>query len=169
MNVYRCRICGEPCLDEDRPGRCPFCGAHPRHIVPAAEYEPPVVGELAKKCRENLEKILGLEVSSSAFYRGASKVADSEEGKALFAALARVEAKHASVVCGILGVAKPDELYETGDCSPSHKENLAESRKRETRAVHLYRQFLEEAEEERVREVLEALIAIESDHLGLPE
>lgn len=166
MNVYRCRICGDPYLGEVVPSRCPFCGAHPRYLLPAAEYRPAGEVSLAKKSRENLEKALELEIGNSCFYRGAAKVADDEEGRALFSALSKAEAEHAGIVCKLLGRAKPDELYETGDCSPVHHENLEESHRRETRAVHLYRQFLEEAEEGRVREVLEALIEIESDHMS---
>lgn len=167
MNIYRCRICGEPYLGLEQPTRCPFCGAHRKHLVPAAEYRPTAVDELTESSRENLQRVLELAVDSSTFYRGAAKVADTEEGKALFAALARIEAEHASIVCKILGVPKPEDLYETGACAPSHRANLAEAHKREERAVYLYCSFLEEATEERVRQVLEAFIEIESDHLQL--
>jgi len=167
MNIYRCRICGDSCLGEVVPSRCPFCGAHPRFFVRALDYQPPHVVSLSKKTRENLQRALELEVGNSRFYRGASKVADDPEGHALFAALAKIEAEHAGIMCRLLGTAKPDELFETGDCSPVHHENLEESHRRETRAVHLYRQFLEEVDEGRVREVLEALIEVESDHIGL--
>ncbi len=167
MNIYRCRICGDPCLAEVVPSRCPFCGAHPRYFVRAADYQPPAEVSLGKKSRENLQRALELEIGNSCFYRGAAKVADDPVGRALFGALSKVEAEHAGVVCRLLGVPKPGELYETGDCSPVHRENLEEAHRRETRAVHLYRQFLEDAEEGRVQEVLEALIEIESDHMGL--
>lgn len=167
MNVYRCRICGDAYLGSEKPTHCPFCGAHQKHTTAAAEFEPVGIGELSRKSRENLQRALDLQVGNSNFYRGASKVADTAEGKALFSALARIEAEHAGVVCGILGADTPEELYETGSCSPSHKENLAECHKREERAVHLYRKFLDEASEDRVKQVLEAFIEVESDHLGL--
>ena len=169
MNVYRCRICGDPYLGEVVPSRCPFCGAHPRYMVPASEFQPQDDISLSKKTRENLEKALALEIDNSRFYRAASKVADDETGRALFSALTKAEAEHAGIMCRLLGVSKPEELYEIGDCSPVHRENLEESHRRETRAVHLYRQFLEDAEEGRVREVLEALIEIEADHMGFSE
>ncbi len=167
MNVYRCRICGDAFIGSEKPTHCPFCGAHQKYTTAAAQFEPLGVGELSKKSRENLQRALDMQAGNSAFYRGASKVADTPEGKALFSALARIEAEHAEVVREILDVSGPEELYEIGACSPSHKENLAECRKREERAVHLYRKFLDEASEERVRQVLEALIEVESDHLGL--
>ncbi|PLY07712.1 MAG: ferritin [Desulfuromonas sp.] len=166
MNVYRCRICGDPNLGEEVPSRCPFCGAHPRYMLLAADYQPAGEVSLSRKTRDHLEKALELEIGNSCFYRGAAKVADSEDGRALFSALAKVEAEHAGIACKLLGRSKPDELFETGDCSPVHHENLEESHRRENRAVHLYRQFLEEAEEERVREVFEALIEIEADHMS---
>ena len=167
MNIFRCRICGEPYIGLEMPTHCPFCGAHRKHLVPAAEYRPTAVGELTDSCRENLRRVLELAAESSAFYRGAARVADSEESKALFAALARHAAEHASIVCKILGVPKPEDLYAIGACAPSHRANLAEAHKRKERAVYLYCSFLEEATEERVRQVLEAFIEIESDHLQL--
>jgi rubrerythrin len=169
MNVYRCRICGDPYVGSDRPSHCPFCGAHAKYIVLAADYRPVPVGDLSRKSRENLERALQLEVSNSTFYRGAAQVADNEEGLAMFSALAKVEAEHASVFCKILGIPKPEELFEPGECSPSHKENLAESHAREGRAVQLYTRFLEEAVEERVKQVLNAFIEIESDHLSMSD
>ncbi|BCR06034.1 hypothetical protein DESUT3_31030 [Desulfuromonas versatilis] len=167
MNVYRCRICGDASMESEKPTHCPFCGAHQKHTTEAAEFVPLGTGELAKKSRENLLRALELQTGNSAFYRGASKVADTPQGKALFSALARIAAVHAEITCRILGAARPEELYETGACSPSHKENLAECHKRKERALHLYRRFLDEATEERVRQVLEAFIEIEADHLAL--
>lgn len=169
MNVFRCRICGNPYLGSERPTHCPFCGALAEHIVAAAEYQPVPVGELSKKSRENLERALELEIDNSAFYRGAAQLADQEEAQALFCALARIEVEHASILCNILEIPKPEELFEPGECSPSHKENLLETRKRETRAMQLYARFLEDAVEERVKQVLSAFIRAESDHLGLSE
>jgi rubrerythrin/rubredoxin len=167
MNIYRCRVCGDPYLGSEPPTHCPFCGAHQKHLVPAAGYQPTAVGELTGSSRENLQRVLELEVENCCFYRGAAQVADNEEGRSLFVALARVEAEHASIVCEILGVPQPEGLFDTGASSPAHKANLAEAHQREERAVQLYCKFLQEATEERVRQVLEAFIEIESDHLQL--
>ncbi len=167
MNLYRCRICGDTYLGAEKPTNCPFCGAHQKLLVTAADYEPTVAGDLSRKTRENLQRVLELQVDNSSFLRGASKVADSEEGRALFSALAKVEAEHASVICRVLGVVKPEELYDIGECSPSHKENLAESHRREERAINLYRRLAEEEKDERVLQVLEAFVEVENDHLAL--
>ncbi|BCA80358.1 ferritin family protein [Desulfuromonas sp. AOP6] len=167
MDVFRCRICTEPYLESVRPTHCPFCGARQEYIVPAGDYEPNAIAELSGKSREYLQKALAQQVDNSQFYRGASKVADSEEGAALFAAMAAQEARHAEIVCRMLGLPVPEDLHDTGSCSPSHKENLAEAGKRQTRLSKVYAKFLEDAGEERVREVLKAFIEIENDHLGL--
>lgn len=167
MTIYRCRICACPYLGSERPPHCSFCGAHQRHIVPAAEYEPTGVAELSPKSRANLEQVLEWEVENSTFCRGASKVAATREGTALFVARSRIKTEHADIVCRILAMPKPEELCKTGACSPVYRENLLESRRREERAVELHGRFLDEAVEERVREVLEAFIEIETDHLLL--
>ena len=167
MEIYLCRVCGNALLGAEKPSRCPFCGARRERIQPASAYDPAALGELTEKSRENLGRALEREVSAGAFYRGASKVADTVPGQALFSSLSRTAAEHAAVLCRVLGLPVPEEAYETGDCSPSHKENLSEAGKREERALHLYRKYLDEATEERVKEVLEAFIEVESDHLGL--
>jgi rubrerythrin len=167
MEIYLCRVCANSFLEFEKPGRCPFCGARGSRILRASDYEPAGLGELAGKSRENLDRALQLEASGSAFYRGAAKVADTVAGQALFRALSRTAAERAAVLCRILDLPVPEETYETGACSPSHKENLAEAGKREERAVHLYGKFLDETSEERVKEVLEAFIEAESDQLGL--
>lgn len=169
MNVFRCRICAAPYLGSAKPTHCPFCGARQKHLVAAAEFQPTGVAELAKKSRENLSRVLEMQVGNSTFYRGAAKVADTEEGKALFSALSRIEAEHAAVLCRLLAVDSPEELLETGECSPSHKENLAEARKRGERGVNLCRRFAQEAEEERVQEVLAAFVETGEDQLGFAD
>ncbi len=163
----RCRICWGPYLGSAKPTHCAFCGARQRHIVAAADYEPTGIAELSRRSRENLEHALAQQVDNSMFYRGASKVADTEEGKALFAAMAAMEERHAEIVCRVLVVAVPEDLRDTGACSPAHKENLIEARKRRERASKVYGKFLGEATEERVREILEAFIEIQGDHLSV--
>ena len=169
MTVLCCRICAAPYLGSTKPTHCPFCGARQRHLVAAADFRPTGVAELTKKSIENLTRVLEMKVGNSAFFRGAAKVADTEEGKALFRALSRIEAEQAGILCRLLAVERPEELLETGECSPSHKENLAEARKRGERGVNLCRRFAEEAEEERVREVLAAFVETGEDHLGLTD
>ncbi len=167
MNLYRCRICGESYIGSVCPSHCPFCGAPGKHLVSAEEYRQVPLGEISRKSRENLERALDLAVGNATFYRGAAQVADCERGRALFSALSRIESAHAVLFCQVLGIPLPEELSAPGECSPSHKENLAEAQKREARAVQLYTRFIEDAGEERVKQLLTALVEIETGHLGL--
>lgn len=165
MKTYRCRLCITPTLLTDRPSDCSFCGAPGTFVVPADEFETTAVGELSRKGRDNLESALAIEVEDCRFFRAASKVADSPEGKAFFSALARMETCHAALICRILGIEPPAELYETGDCAPAHKENLAEARKRQERAVQRYSRLLQESSGDRVEQVLNAFIGIKTAQL----
>ena len=166
MELFRCSICGEAGFGAERPSHCPFCGALRPHLELAIDYEPTALGELSRKSQENLERLVELATENAGFFRGASKVADQVEGKTLFAVLAQVEAKHVAVLCTLLGSSCPEELQEPGACSPAHKENVAEARKRLERTLNLCRRFLDEAGEERVRQVLEAFAETAADQLS---
>ena len=48
-----------------------------------------------------------------------------------------------------------------------NRENLEESHARETRAINFYRQAAEESINERVKEIFNALVNVETDHLQL--
>ena len=66
------------------------------------------VPNLSARSRANLEKALDLEVSNAAFYMCASDCAPDPFAKAMFKALWRTEAEHASLICKILKVPKPE-------------------------------------------------------------
>ena len=166
MELYRCRICGEPGFGTELPSHCPCCGARRPHLALALDYEPTVLDELSSKSRENLERLVELSTETSGFFRGASKVADQAEGKVLFSVLAQVEARHVTIICSLLGMESPEELQAPGECSPAHKENVAEARKRLERNLNLDRRFLDEAVEERIRQVLVAFIDTATDELA---
>jgi rubrerythrin len=125
--------------------------------------------ELSQKSRDNLERVLALKAGNCAFYRAAAKVADTEEGQAQFEALTAVDEVQARLVGRMLAVSPPEELTGTGDCSPSHRDNLGEAVRRQKRSAILLSRFAEEAVENRVREVLEAFAAAEQDHQTLGE
>jgi len=167
MEIFKCRICGEPLFESEKPTHCPFCGSGQKHLVPAAEFEPEAIAELSEKSRQNLQRAVELATGNCQFYRGASKVADTAEGEALFSGLARMESVHVTILCGILNEELPEDLNDTGDCSPSHLENLNEAKRREERALHFYQRFLGESSEERVRTVLDAFLQTETDHVSL--
>lgn len=170
MKLWRCQICGDPYLGEERPKNCPFCGAHERYMVLQEDFQNRIgkVEGLSEVSRKNLESALELEIDNTQFYACASKKCREDEAKNLFKALSKVESEHASVLCKALGIKKP-AIDESDKCSGDFQENLRESHRREERASRKYGKFLSEAEEPRVQEIFSALIAIESDHLSLSE
>jgi rubrerythrin len=171
MELWRCQICGDPYLGEEKPKNCPFCGAHERYIVKQEDFEDRIgkVEDLTEVSRKNLEAALQLEISNAEFYACASRKAETDDARALFKALAKVESEHASVHCKALGIRKPPLNMDFDQCSDKDLDNLKESHDREDRAIHKYAEFLAQATEARVAEIFSAIIAIEADHLELSE
>lgn len=169
MQLYRCQICGDPYLGEEKPRNCPFCGAHERYLVTQEDFEDRIgkVEGLTDVSRKNLEAALDLELGNAAFYKCASAKAETDDAKALFKALSKVESEHASVHAKALGIKKP--ALPDVDCSGKDLDNLKDSHDREDSAVHHYGKFLAEATEARVVEIFSSIIAIEMDHLELSE
>jgi rubrerythrin len=170
MRLWRCQICGDPYLGEEKPKNCPFCGAHERYMVLQEEFENMIgkVEGLTEASRKNLEAALELEIDNTQFYACASRKSASDEGKNLFKALAKVESEHASLISKALGIEKPT-IEDVDICTGDYQKNLRESHRREERAIKHYGKFLSEATEPRVEEIFSAVIAIEADHLSLSE
>lgn len=167
VKLWRCEICGDPYIGENPPDNCPFCGAHMKHIKEAKQAEVNFDVELNEKDRENVEHALKVEVSNAAFYFCAAKKTDDPEGKLLFKALGKVETEHASVWRKIL---KLDRVPEANDeCHAVNRENLEDSHARETRAIEFYRKAAQESTSKRVRQIFEAFVEVETDHLHLSE
>jgi len=169
MKLWRCMICGDPYLGEEKPRNCPFCGAHERYIVEQTEYKDPVIESLSDVSKENLEAALQLETNNAEFYACASRKANTDEMKNMFKALSKVESEHASVISKALKIAKPEINLANNECQADDMANLEESHVREERAIKKYGKFLSEATEPRVQEIFSAVIAVESDHLSLSE
>lgn len=169
MKLFRCQICGDPYLGEERPLNCPFCGAHARYLVLQEDYVEPVIDSLSDVSRRNLETTLELEIRNAELYACASRRAQSDDARNLFKALSKVESEHASLVSKALGVKKPPIDLEADVCSGDDVDNLKKSHEAEERAIRMYGKFLSEAVEPRVQEIFSALIGIESDHLSLSE
>jgi len=167
VKLWRCEICGDAYIGESPPNNCPFCGAHQKYIKEAKEAKANFDVELSEKDRANAERALQVEVSNTAFYFCAARKTDDEEGKLLFKALGKVEAEHTSIWRKIL---KPDEV-QRGDepCHTDNRENLKESHARETKAIEFYRKAAGESDNERVKQIFEALVEVETDHLKLSE
>ena len=39
VTVWVCKICGEAYINDDKPHRCPFCGAYEKYFVDSKEYD----------------------------------------------------------------------------------------------------------------------------------
>ena len=170
MKLFRCRICGDPYLGSAPPSFCPFCGAPERYLVPAEEYvDLNDVPNLSPRSRENLEKALDLEVRNAAFYFCASNCAPDPLSQAMFKALARTESEHASLICKILKVPKPEIKPDEKACLKDPKANFGAAHGKEQRAVAFYGQSAAEAGEDRVKEVFTALTEVETYHIALSE
>jgi rubrerythrin len=168
LKLFRCQICGDPYLGSEPPSFCPFCGAPEKYLVPAIKYvDRNTVPNLSAKSRENLEKALGLEVDNAAFYMCASNCAADPVAQAMFKALSKTEAEHASLICKILKVPKPEIKPDEQACQKDPKANFAAAHGREERAVAFYGQAAKEATEDRVKEVFIALTEVETYHIAL--
>jgi rubrerythrin len=170
LKLFRCRICGDPYLGSEPPSYCPFCGAPQKYMAPAEDYvDRNDVPNLSAPSRANLEKALDLEVRNAAFYMCASNCAQEPVAKAMFKALGRTEAEHASLLCKILKVPKPEIKPDDKACLKDPKANFGAAHEREERAVAFYSQSAKEATEDRVKEVFTALTEVEGYHIALSE
>jgi rubrerythrin len=168
VQVFRCMICGDPYIGFEKPTTCPFCGAHEEYLVLSDDWRDTNKVDLTEASRKNLESSLSLEVGNAEFYLCVSRSSKSEQTKAMFKALSKVEAEHASTICKLLRKEKPAIEFKKDMCAGMCSDDiLEEADRRENRAVKLYNEFLKQATEPRVREFFTALIEIESDHIDL--
>lgn len=170
VNVYVCKICGEAYIGEKAPDRCPFCGAYKKYLVDAKNYDDKGSWdvELNEKDKANAEKALEVEISNAIFYTCASKKTPILEGQKLFKILSKVESEHASVWKKILKLGSI-EFPKYDKCATDYKPNLEESHSREERAIKFYGQAASEAKNDRVKEIFQAFVEVETDHLHLSE
>lgn len=170
VTVWVCKICGEAYINDDKPHRCPFCGAYEKYFVDSKEYDD--TGdwdvELNETDKANAEKALGVEISNTLFYKCSAKKVNELDGKKLFKILAKVEAEHAAVWKKIL---KLDKLvWEPAEtCEVDYRADLEDSHSREDRAIKFYGEAAAAAKNDRVKEIFKAFVEVETDHLKLSE
>lgn len=167
VSLWRCEICGDSCVGEGAPDRCPFCGAVKKYIKKAAKAKVSFDEKLTDLERENIEKALGIELSNTAFYFCAARKTDDNEGKLLFKALAKIENEHASIFRKLLKMGSAKPANDT--CSVSNNDNLNESHSREERAIKFYALAATQSVNPRLKEIFKALVEVETDHLRLSE
>lgn len=167
VKLWRCEICGDPYIGDEAPTNCPFCGAKQKFIKEFNDAKVNFDVELNETDKANAEHALQVEVSNTTFYFCAAEKVEELEGKKLFKALGKVEAEHAAIWKKIL---KVKDLPTGNDvCSVDYTDDLKDSHARETRAIEFYKKAAVESENERVKQIFEALIDIETDHLHLSE
>lgn len=167
MKIYRCRICDEAYLGRRKPANCPFCGAPEKYMMLAKNWKEEMISTLTDLSEKNLKSAIDLEIESSGFYRCAARVAEDEEVKAMFCALAKIEAEHVVTLRRMLGLPRAPSNEHEGRCYPTDTQNLAEACRKEELCVAFYDEAAKQASEKRVREVLVALADMERDHLVL--
>jgi len=165
--LWRCQICGDPYIGEVPPANCPFCGAHRSNIKKAKLAEVSFDEKLNAKDTANAEHSLERESSNTAFYFCAAEKTDDKEGKLLFKALAKVELEHAIIWKKILKL--PEVPKSIDGCHIINKDNLQESHDRETKTIAFYKQAFKECKNKRMKQIIKALIEVETDHLKLSE
>ncbi|PLX27224.1 ferritin [Candidatus Parcubacteria bacterium] len=167
MKIFVCRICGEVYIGDNIPPTCPFCGVAQKYLGLAHVWKDTNNVELSEVSRKNFEDALKLELSNASFYKCASKTLSNTEVALMFKGLYKVEREHAEVFEKIL---KPENLPEINEaCEDDVAACLKASQDREERAVEFYAKALSEATEDRVREVFEAIMNVEKDHIVLDE
>ena len=165
-----CKICGEAYINDRKPSRCPFCGAYEKNFIESKDYDNSGAFdvELNEVDKANAEKALDVEISNAIFYKCSSKKTPEVDGQKLFKILAKVESEHAAVWKKILKLDKI-EFPKYKSCASDYKPNLEESHQREERAIKFYGEAASNAKNPRVKEIFEAFIDVETDHLKLSE
>lgn len=170
MRLIRCRICGETYLGTETPSRCPFCGAAAFYLVEPDAYSS---GEnrvdLTEVERTDLDTAISLERSNARFYAAMGTLGGDEALASTYKRLSRIEAEHCSVFCKLSGQPKPDDLASPEGDAGTWTDAIEESARRERRAADFYAEAAGRATNPRLREVFEAVSAVEVDHLAVDD
>ncbi|UMZ74775.1 ferritin family protein [Natranaerofaba carboxydovora] len=163
MQPFRCQICGETYLGEERPDRCPYCGVAGKHLINGAEWINHGQVDMSEQSYNYCQDAIKLELSNAAFYLCCSKSAENQFTEAIFKRLQKQEAEHAELICEMIGIEQPELPVE--NCAPSDAENFKEAHSREKRAMNYYLEIVNNSPEPRIKEVFKALAEVESEHL----
>lgn len=170
MNIYRCRICGDVIITKTLGSHCYFCGAPDKYIVPTTEWHDEnkdlILTDISK---ENLTKALDLELHANVFYQCVAGIEKDIEIQSIFKGFAKVELEHASLISKILKISKEDFQKYHDKCNENSTEMLKEAQTREDNAIKEYVKGLNEATEQRVKDVFTSLIVAERGHLVILE
>jgi rubrerythrin len=169
MKMYRCRICGETYLGSEAPSQCPFCGAHKEHLIDTVDF-PTDINDIQPTEVEiaDLEASIELETANTRFYLAMGTHKENAPLSSAYKRLAKIEAEHCELFCNLANRAEPDDLMTPVEqTTGSWKTDIEESLAREQRASRLYAEFAARATNPRLKEVWEAVSAVEADHIDL--
>lgn len=170
LRIYRCLICGEVYLGYEAPENCPFCGAHIEFLIAPEAYPVDVnATQVTETERADLESSVELETSNARFYMGMAQRKDNDILRSTYKRLAKVEAEHCELFCKLAGIKEPEDLLEPGETTGSWATDIEESLRRENRASALYATFAERATNGRLKQVWNAISAVETDHITLDD
>lgn len=167
IRLWRCEICGDPYIGDEAPANCPFCGVKKKYMKETRDAVVNFNLVLNAQDLANARHALDVEVSNSTFYFCAAAKTDNAEGRLLFKALGKVEAEHAAIWKKILKLDKVPQGNDT--CHIANLENLQDSHARETQAIEFYARAARESHDPRIKQIFEALVEVETDHLKLSE
>lgn len=167
MKTFICEICGDAYLGEEKPKGCPFCGAREAFIKEGKDADPIVnqKEEIGEASGKNLKETLKLEKEAVAIYNCMAGKSSTYEIKAMYKRLAKVEMEHASIICKLLEIEKPE--ITTEECSEDDVENFKKTIDLENAATNLYKKFAKEATEKNIKILFTALVQAEEDHIIL--
>ncbi len=167
--LYKCQICGDPYIGDDAPINCPYCGAKKHFFVDARDYINKFEQEnnFTSEEMDHFKAALDIEIGNASFYKAAAESSTQDLHKWLFKSLMKVEYEHASIFSKHLKIIKPALLDV--EASTDGETNLQESHRREQIAIESYKKFAAAATTPRAKEVFDALVEIEADHLGLED
>ena len=162
MKSYRCTICGEVFLGSKAPSHCPFCGVKQGYILLSEEINGSdlfAVKNISDDSRKNLIVALNKETFNASFYKCASNNSGSEEFRALFKRLAKIEREHADIIRKYLEL-DPVEFSEQ-ECSTRDDENLESALASTKEIIKFYKTASIEAREVKISNLFKALNEVE--------
>jgi rubrerythrin len=163
VKLFVCGICGEPYLGDSAPPDCPFCGAPRKFIGMAEDYSTLWGVKLTEQEKADMKRTLGLEVNATAYYKDVAKTQKKySKYERLFKQLARVETEHAEVAANFLGVKVPEFVGERS--KSSIEADLKRTKELEVSAMGMYKTFLGNATNQKVKDFYTALIHAENGH-----
>jgi rubrerythrin len=166
VKLFVCQVCGEPYIGGGAPDDCPFCGAQKKFIRPFEEYSQLWDTPLSEQEKTDVKATLDLEVNATAYY---DKIAKGQPRYSrynrFYKQLARTELEHAEIAAKTLKVPLPEIKGE--DSKGSIPKDLERTRELENHATELYKQFLKNAKNEKVKMFFTALIHAEEGHYNI--